>query len=64
MVRQEGFYAYKAIMGDKNGEIKNIMIPEAYNKYIVSQFMVRKEGEVLLLCLPQPYQYISLSLRS
>ena len=47
MVRQEGFYAYKAIMGDKNGEIKNIMIPEAYNKYIVSQFMVRKEGDII-----------------
>ena len=34
-------------MGDKNGEINSIMIPEAYNKYIVSQFMVRKKGDII-----------------
>lgn len=48
MVRQEGFYAYKAIMGRRNGVIKNISIPEEYRKYIINQFMLKEKGDAIL----------------
>lgn len=47
MARQEGCFAYKAVMSAGNGRIKNIQLPDAYQKYIVSHFMVRKSGDII-----------------
>ena len=47
VVKQEGFYAYKAIMSTQNGTIKNISIPKEYEKYIVSDFWVKKKGDII-----------------
>lgn len=44
-VVQEGYYAYKAIMAEKNGVIKSITIPESYDKYIYDQFMLLQQGD-------------------
>lgn len=57
-VRQEGFYAYKAIMGIKNGIIKDILIPETYRKYIVSQFMIKKKGEIVTDYMNEPVGFL------
>ena len=43
-VRQEGFYAYKAIMADHNGIFDGIQVPEEYNKYLTETYMLRKPG--------------------
>lgn len=44
---QEGYFAYKAIMADTEGKIKQIKIPESYSKYVFEQFFVHKEGDVI-----------------
>lgn len=44
---QEGCFAYKAIMADTEGKIKQIKIPESYSKYVFEQFFVHKEGDVI-----------------
>jgi biotin carboxylase len=36
----EGFYAYKTIMGHKNGKIKKIIIPEDIKKYIFYEYIL------------------------
>lgn len=46
-VKQEGYYAYKAILANKNGRIKDIIIPEKYQKYLYEQFFLRKKGDVI-----------------
>jgi biotin carboxylase len=46
-INQEGCYAYKAIMADKNGIINNISIPDNYKKYIYNQFMLMDKGDIV-----------------
>jgi hypothetical protein len=46
-INQEGCYAYKAIMADKNGIINNISIPDNYKKYIYDQFMLMDKGDIV-----------------
>jgi carbamoylphosphate synthase large subunit len=37
---RKGFYAYKTIMGQKNGKIKKLIIPEAFKKYIFDEYIL------------------------
>lgn len=37
---EKSFYAYKTIMGTKNGRIKKVIIPETFKKYIFDEFML------------------------
>ena len=46
-VKQEGFYAYKAILANRNGIIEKIDIPKKYKKYIFEQFFLRKVGDII-----------------
>lgn len=46
-VVQEGYFAYKSIMANKNGVISNICIPEAYNKYVFDKYMLHKKGDII-----------------
>jgi biotin carboxylase len=46
-INQEGCYAYKAIMADKNGIINNISIPDNYKKYIYDEFMLMDKGDIV-----------------
>ncbi|GHT19950.1 hypothetical protein AGMMS4957_05430 [Bacteroidia bacterium] len=39
---QKGFYAYRTIMGNKNGTVKNIVVPESFKKYIFDKCMLWK----------------------
>ncbi len=45
--KQEGFYAYKAIMAAENGTIRDIIIPEEYRKYETERFMLHEIGDVI-----------------
>ena len=44
-IRQEGFYAYKAILAKENGTIKSIRVPKEYEKYLWNSFYIMKEGD-------------------
>jgi hypothetical protein len=44
---QEGYYSYKTIMADKNGIIRDISIPDSYNKYIYDKFMLMDKGDIV-----------------
>ena len=43
--KQEGCFAYKAIMADENGKINKIVIPDEYKKYTIDTYMLKKEGD-------------------
>ena len=45
--KQEGFFAYKTIMGKRNGTIAKINIPEKYNKYIFDECILREPGYII-----------------
>ncbi len=44
---QEGFFAYKTILGNRNGTIKNINIPKKYDKYIFDKCILGEPGYVI-----------------
>lgn len=46
-VRQQGYFAYKAVLGSRDGVIKRIEIPQDYDKYLFSQCMIKKPGDVI-----------------
>lgn len=61
---QEGFFAYKSIMGDQNGIIKEIMIPEEYQKYIYDSFMLMREGDEITDHKKQPVGFLFMMFHS
>lgn len=44
-IRQEGFYAYKTILAEKNGTIASIEIPLDYEKYLLGSVLLKQVGE-------------------
>lgn len=46
-VQQEGFFAYKAIMGNQNGTIKRISIPPKYDKYVFDKCILKESGYII-----------------
>lgn len=42
--KQEGYYAYKVIMSNKNGIVKNISIPASYRKYLFDEYYLSGTG--------------------
>lgn len=42
---QEGFYAYKAILAQKNGKIKAINIPCQYTKFLFDMILLKNVGD-------------------
>lgn len=45
-VKQKGFFAYKAILGEKNGTIEKITIPKEYDDYLISSCIVKERGVI------------------
>lgn len=45
--RQEGYYAYKAILAGKNGRIKGISIPKRYDKYKMGEYFLKNSGDII-----------------
>lgn len=44
-VRQEGYYAYKTILAQKNGVIMSVEIPREYEKYLIGKILLKQIGE-------------------
>ncbi len=42
---QEGFFAYKTIMAEKNGTIGEIVVPKEYQRSLFHQFMLLRAGD-------------------
>lgn len=57
-IYQEGYYAYKAILSNKNGEIEEIQIPERYNKYLVDKCMLKKVGDKIINFKSEPVGFL------
>lgn len=57
-IRQEGYFAYKAILGSKNGIIKGIAIPKEYEKYIYNQILLMQPGDELTNYCSQPVGFL------
>ncbi len=57
-IKQEGYYAYKAILAPTEGIISEISIPREYEKYVFDQFMLMKPGEKVDHHLSQPVGFL------
>lgn len=57
-VRQEGFYAYKTILAQKNGQIQNICIPERYGKFKIGQCLLKEPGNFVKDYKSQPIGFL------
>lgn len=57
-VKQEGFFAYKAILARENGIIKSIRIPERYSRYMLQQFLLKKPGERITNYKSEPVGFL------
>ncbi len=63
-VEQVGFFAYKAIISEKNGRIKEINIPDEYKKFVLSDFMLKKPGDSITHCQSEPVGFLFMMFRS
>lgn len=63
-VTQEGYFAYKAILSEKNGIIKDICIPKEYDEYILSKCILKHVGDVITHCQSEPIGFIFMMFRS
>lgn len=57
-VKQQGYYAYKTILSNSNGEISNITIPQEYRKYVFNVFMLMKIGDTVTNYMSQPIGFL------
>lgn len=57
-VKQEGCYAYKAVIANKNGVIQDIHIPESYHKYITGQFFLLSKGDTIRDYTKEPVGFL------
>lgn len=57
-VCQEGYYAYKAILAEKNGIIKNIHIPKEYYKYTIDKFLLLDAGDCITNYKKEPIGFL------
>lgn len=57
-VKQEGYYAYKTILANTNGRIRNVTIPEKYDKYIVDKCILKNTGDEVTNYKSQPVGFL------
>lgn len=57
-VKQEGYYAYKTILANANGTIRNVTIPETYNKYLVDKCILKNIGDEVTNYKSQPIGFL------
>ena len=63
-VTQEGFFAYKAILSEKNGIIKSITIPDEYKKYLLWTCMLKEVGNEITHCQSEPIGFLFFMFRT
>lgn len=59
-IEQEGYYAYKTLLAGKNGVIRQIRIPDRYERYIFDRFLLRGPGDEITNHLSQPVGFLFL----
>ena len=57
-VTQEGFYAYKTLLGNKNGIIRSIDVPHNYEKYMIGSFYLKKAGDSIKRYQSEPVGFL------
>ena len=55
---QEGFFAYKTLLANRNGVIKSIDIPSLYEKYMDSSYMLHKVGHEVKNYMSEPIGFL------
>lgn len=61
---QEGYYAYKTLLAERNGVIHQIEIPSQYDPYIFEQYMLKEPGEEITNHLSQPVGFLFMQFAS
>lgn len=62
--RQEGYFAYKTILSEQNGHIRNIEIPNKYQKYIVDSCLLKRVGDTVSHFESEPIGFLFLQFSS
>lgn len=57
-VCQEGFYAYKTILSNKNGEIESVEISSRYAKYLVGECILKEKGDKITHYESEPVGFL------
>lgn len=57
-VKQEGCFAYKTILAQKNGMIKSIEIPSKYSHYLLYDFLLKKPGDYVTHFSSEPIGFL------
>ena len=55
---QEGCYAYKTILATDNGEISSIDIPIEYSRYLDTEYMLKKKGDLITNYKSEPIGFL------
>jgi biotin carboxylase len=63
-IKQEGYFAYKALLANQNGEIESIHIPEEYKKYVFDEFYLRKVGDTITHYESEPIGFLFMMFKS
>ena len=55
---QEGFFAYKTVLAEKNGIIESINVPPKYDRYIWNSFYLKQKGDLIKNYLTEPIGFL------
>lgn len=62
--RQEGFYAYKAVLAPENGRIKSVSIPDKYKRNLMDMVLLKKVGDDITHHESEPAGFLFLNFRT
>lgn len=57
-IKQEGFFAYKTLLAPFNGVVEMICVPKLWDKYIMDEFYLKKNGDEINSCLSEPVGFL------
>lgn len=55
---QSGFYAYRTIMGNRNGTVEELVVPEEFSKYIFDRCVLWQPGDVVTDYKAEPLAFL------
>lgn len=63
-LKSQGFHAYKCVLANHNGIIKNIVIPKNYDKYLIGEYWLKKIGDTVSNYKSDPVGFLFFMFRS
>lgn len=63
-VEQTGYYAYRAVMANRNGIVRKIVIPEEISNHVFKLYKLRDVGDVISDYMSQPLWFLVLQFDS